>query len=571
MKMKTKRLTRTASMIFLAAFSFMVFFFGRSAVTQNTHDHDQHNHAAHEEHGDHEDAQDDDGHAHEKEHTAHDDHEGHDHSRANHDAPSTCKHAACDHDHGDDNGLVKLTAQQQKRIGLRLEKAGGGTIAIRRSFPGEVMLNPDRLAHIVARAGGVVKEVHKTVGDRVKDGDVLAWLESSELATAKLNFYNTQAEVGCCLIEVPRAKEIFKNVTLLLQLLEKEPAVDDLKKVANLEMGEYRGKIITAYAEYVAAKEIYEQEKALRGKNISSKTDFIQAESQYKKAYAELVAARDTARYEVLVSYTEAVTNQQVIEFKAVAAEQNLRLLGVDKPVIELLRKMVPKTVGLKPCLCPDPDCKEGTFPSVLETLGKDKRFGWYPVRAPFSGIITEKHLTIGEKVDSEESVMAVADLSSVWIRFNIYQKDIPHIKPGLSVRIHPGKTARPHEAEISWVSPIIDRETRTAPARIVVENSNGSFRPGQYITVTANKGAIQALVVIQKSAVQVLDEETVVFIEKKHGFSPVPVRLGDSDTHHVIVLEGLEKGTRYVTEGAFELKAEIVTSGMDPHAGHGH
>ena len=85
------------------------------------------------------------------------------------------------------------------------------------------------------------------------------------------------------------------------------------------------------------------------------------------------------------------------------------------------------------------------------------------------------------------------------------------------------------------------------------------------------NVGPLEAPVVVEKDAVQVLDEEEVVFVPDGDGFVPVPVRLGRADRERVIVLAGLAAGQLYVHEGAFELKAEAVTSGTDPHAGHGH
>ena len=67
------------------------------------------------------------------------------------------------------------------------------------------------------------------------------------------------------------------------------------------------------------------------------------------------------------------------------------------------------------------------------------------------------------------------------------------------------------------------------------------------------------------------MDEEAVVFVDTPDGFTPIPVVLGRGNASSVEVRSGLSVGQRYVTQGAFELKAKIVTSGMDAHAGHGH
>ena len=75
----------------------------------------------------------------------------------------------------------------------------------------------------------------------------------------------------------------------------------------------------------------------------------------------------------------------------------------------------------------------------------------------------------------------------------------------------------------------------------------------------------------IPREAVQTLDGETVVFIPTDHGFQALEVELGLADNHSVEIKSGLHPGDRYVATGAFALKAQMVTSGMDPHAGHGH
>ena len=477
-----------------------------------------------------------------------------------------------DHDHAADAAdRIELTPIQRERIGLRLATAGPGTIAVTGAFPGEVVLNPDRMAHIVPRASGIVREVNVSLGDQVEAGEILAWIESDELAEAKLAFYAKHAEVGCCQVELPRALEIFENTNRLLVLLEKEPSPAELQKIENLEMGAYRGKLLTAYSNHEAARKALHRERSLFEKNISSESEFIEAEAAFNRAQATFAAARDTTRYQVLIEYTEAARQRQVAEFEAVAAEQRLRLKGVDEAVLTGLLALVPQTAGLEPCLCDDPNCKDGEIPSIIDTLGEEKRLGWYALRAPFAGFITEKHLTLGEKINDEESVITIADTSSVWVRFNVYQKDLSLVKIGQSVDVDLGPGMPHTTGAVSYVSQIIDSETRTAHARVELENRDGTLRPGLYANVRVNVDSVEASVVIGRDALQVVDDENVVFVEDGDGFVPTPVRLGRSDRDRVAVLSGLAPGQRYVEQGAFELKAHIVTSGIDPHAGHGH
>ncbi len=465
-------------------------------------------------------------------------------------------------------GHVELTPEQRRRIGLEFATAGPGTISLSVTFPGEVVLDPDRLVHVVPRAAGIVREVRKTLGERVESGEILAWIESSELAEAKLAFYAKQAEVEGSELELPRAREIFGNTEKLMALLKDESGQEEIRKLDGLEMGPYRGRLLTAYAEYLAARETFELEQRLRTKEIASGQDLLQAETAFKKARERFHAAMDMTRYEKLVAFGEVARKRQVTEFEAVAAEQRLRLKGVDEETVEKLRSLVPKTARLDP---KHAGSEEGKIPSVIKALGGDARFAWYPLRAPLAGFITEKHLTLGEKVSGEESVFAIADLSSVWVRFSVYPKDLASVSPGVKVHVDPGTGVAEREGTVAYVSPLVDKRTRTVPARIVLKNPDSTLRPGLFVTVHVERESEEARVVIPRSAVQVIDEEAVVFVMEGDGFEAVPVKLGAADRERVVVLEGLPAGRKVVTRGSFELKAQIVSSGLDPHAGHGH
>ena len=67
------------------------------------------------------------------------------------------------------------------------------------------------MAHIVPRASGIVREVLKSVGDRVKSGEILAWIVSAELAEAKVDYLSKLVELGCCRIDLTRAEDIHRN------------------------------------------------------------------------------------------------------------------------------------------------------------------------------------------------------------------------------------------------------------------------------------------------------------------------------------------------------------------------
>jgi len=485
-----------------------------------------------------------------------DSHEGHAHAQAD-------SHAQ----------QIAVTQEQVARLGIKVSRAVKGVVRKEIRVPGEIKLNSDRVAHVVPRAAGIVRDVNKTLGDRVQAGEILAWLESDGLANAKLDFFAKEAEVGCCEIKLPRAKEIFENVARLTALLKKEVAEEEIQKLEGLEMGMYRGLLLPAYAAYLATRTTYEREADLHAKEISSGRELLAAETDLRQARATFQAVMDTARYETMIAYSEAAQERQVAVFESVAAEKQLRLKGADDEVVAELRKLVPKTEGLEPCLCTDPNCKEGELPSVADTLGKDGRFAWYALRAPFAGTLVEKHLATGESIEESAEVFTVADLSNVWVDLAVSQDAIPSVRTGYPVTVHlPGGSRS--ETSIGFVSPIVAAETRTALARATLDNAEGLFRPGTFIEASIHVPTGKEAVVVPEASVQLVNDHPCVFVWGDAAFELREVETGAADGRQIEILRGVQAGELVASENAFHLKAEYIKSAagdLGAHHGHSH
>jgi len=235
---------------------------------------------------------------------------------------------------------------------------------------------------------------------------------------------------------------------------------------------------------------------------------------------------------------------------------------------------------------CADPDCADCAtdgYGTAAEAAGAEDRregsgarsahlvLGRYPLRAPFSGTVIDKHITLGEKLDDASVAFTIADLGTVWADIRVYQKDLAFVREGQAAVIEAGAGGARAEGTISFVSPLVDRQTRTALARLVVDNAGGVWRPGMFVNARTSSGDTDVPVVVPKDAVQMMGNETVVFVETERGFEPRAVVPGESDGSRVAIVSGLAPGERYAARGAFELKAMLVVSGLGSHAGHGH
>ncbi len=106
---------------------------------------------------------------------------------------------------------VKLTPLQLEHAGVTLTTAAAGTITMRLELPGQILLNGDRVAHVVPRVDGTVQQVRKGLGDEVKAGETLAVLESRELADLSAAYLAANARVSLALLTLKREEGLWRE------------------------------------------------------------------------------------------------------------------------------------------------------------------------------------------------------------------------------------------------------------------------------------------------------------------------------------------------------------------------
>jgi len=479
--------------------------------------HDEHGEDAHDEHG--EDAHD------EQSEDAHDEH-----GKDAHD------------EHSDDReGIIKLDEHELAEFGITLTIAESGTLRDTTSLAGEITLNPDRVTHVVARAGGIGHEVLRTVGDYVKTGEVLAVLESPELAESKAEYLSRAAQDALATTDLDRAKTIHTNTIQLLEIIARNPNLDILREeIHGLDIGANRGNLITTYAELRAAEAIYSREKTLFEREITSESEYLSAESELKKAIALFQTYRDDLSYTNQRELDSAQRTKLVADVSLKAAERRLHALGLDENEVDHVRN---------------------------ET---DLELARYEIRATITGRIIDRHLVRGESLNTGEQVFIIADLSSVWGQLTLYQRDLANVIEGQTVLVIGTHDLGTAKATIEYINPILDDKTRTTTARVTLDNQNGNWHPGMFIRAELNGSKRNAALLVPRTAIQKIGGEKFIFVETEEGLEPREVQIGQTDSNSVEIISGLQIGERYVVTGGLALKAELNKASLE-HAGHAH
>lgn len=202
-----------------------------------------------------------------------------------------------------------------------------------------------------------------------------------------------------------------------------------------------------------------------------------------------------------------------------------------------------------------------------------------FPILADVSGYITKKLVNQGDYVLKGEGLYEIADLSSVWVLFDVYESDMSWIHKGdkisYSVSSLPGEE---FSGKISFVDPVIDSKTRVAKARLEVGNAGMKLKPEMFVsgTLEASLPQKENAIVVPKTAIMWTGKRSVVYVksESNSGISFLlrEVDLGPALGQSYIIKGGLEKGEEIAVNGTFSIDAAAQLAGkasmMSPEGG---
>jgi len=291
-----------------------------------------------------------------------------------------------------------------------------------------------------------------------------------------------------------------------------------LAMLDSIELGRSKAEYLQAKAREQLNRENYEREQKLYADRISSEREMLAAKAAYIEAKAELQSAEET-----------------------------LHLFGL-------------------------------TDAEVTSVTYENPRRSLLPIRAPLSGKVVEKHVTVGELVTPERNLFSLADLSEVWVWIDVYERDLQqvHVDDQVEVRVDAFPSLG-FRGTVSYLSDRVDLDTRRVRARIDVKNPDERLRPGMFAQVELtdpHEGGSSAVKVpvltIPEDALQRDGDSMTVFIALGGGrFEQRVVLTGRKAGGLVEVTDGLDPGDVVVSAGAFFLKSELAKGELGE--GHGH
>ncbi|SFD60381.1 efflux RND transporter periplasmic adaptor subunit [Pseudoalteromonas denitrificans] len=203
---------------------------------------------------------------------------------------------------------------------------------------------------------------------------------------------------------------------------------------------------------------------------------------------------------------------------------------------------------------------KKGTVIGEIESNSSLKR---YKITSPISGIVTSRNLNPGELAD-EQVLLTIANYDKLWVELRLFSSQVSKISKGQKVLISSNNTQT--TSVIKHLLPNNSNQPFII-ARVPLDNTQQVWSPGLLVSGSIVVNKIQAPIVVDNRAIQVIETNKVVFVKNETGFEKRQLTFGQTDGAFTEVLSGLQLGEQYAVENSYLLKADLGKSS----ASHAH
>lgn len=461
------------------------------------------------------------------------------------------------HSENEEGREVKLDSELLNSAGIENEGVTQRPAISKLFVTGAVELSPEKTEMATPLVGGRIENVYYGVGDNVRQGAVLAIISSPQLAQMHGKMHEAKTRYELANRNLERALRAENRVGVLqaksrldeaeanlkrskiqseslisqarIRLNDSESNLNRIRKL--VELGAGAGK------DLIAAQNAYkiEQENL---KTAMANKEVISAEAAYKNAQAEYAFQ------------TNINLNKEIQEAKAEVETSRVDLHHIQDEMRSL-----------------------GVVVNLNEPDDHDKDTSLVALRAPLSGVITERKFNSGAGVEAAMPIFSISNLSTVFVIANVPEASLSKLSVGSIAEIKSTVVGNIN-GRISYIDPRLDETTRTGRVRLEVPNGNGKLRAGMFTEVGFYAGTTESSgeeLAVKSDAIQREGDKTIVFVPKEDepgAFEVREIEIGGEFEGYTAVKKGLELGETVVTKGSFTLKTQMEKGelGDDDH-----
>ena len=385
------------------------------------------------------------------------------------------------------------------------------------------------------------------------------WMFRGEPATTTEEHEEGHVELPPGVVEVPTAAQ--KNAGLETLTVERRvlpatievtgvvtPVESRVAHVRPLARGVVEGIAVSLGARVKQGQTLVTYDNIELGEQVGNYLSEVaaqrQAEADLEVKQRSLERAEQLIKLEAVAQQTLELRRAEVKNAQAAIASQKARVAKVEEQIHRF---------GLS----------EGDLAKLTpEEGGSAHRTASHSVlRAPFSGVVTKFDVASGELVEPERELMTISDLSTVWVLADVYERDLAKVQVNTSVNVRVDTYPdRVFVGRLTYVSDIIDPQTRTAKVRCVIDNPDGALKLDMFAKVAVPTTERRESIVVPATAIQQIDGNAVVFVRQTpERFMQRPVELGLAAGEVVEITSGLKAGDVIVGAGSFYLKTAAL------------
>jgi cobalt-zinc-cadmium efflux system membrane fusion protein len=394
---------------------------------------------------------------------------------------------------------VKLEPDALAAAGIIIESVTQRPAIAKLYVTGTVDLNPEMTEMATPLVGGRIERVFYGVGDYVNKGAILATISSPQVAQLHGKMHEARTRY---------------------ELAQ--------RNLARVHRAENRVAVLQAKAKLDLADTTLKRTKRLIELGAGAGKDLATAEANYKTAKADYDFQSNISLNKEI---QEAKADVETSHVDMTHIQDEMRALGVPYDADQ-----------------PDDHSKNTSLVSL---------------RAPLSGIVTDRKFNAGAGVEAAVPIFAVSNLSMVFVIANVPEANVRRLSIGSLAEIS-SPSLGTIDARVSYIAPALDETTRTALVRLEVPNSGGKLRAGMFAEVGFQTGTNEVTgeeLVVPSGAVQRTGDKTVVFIPREGEAGVFDVReieAGGETEGYTRILSGLRLGEKVATKGSFILKTQL-------------
>ena len=297
--------------------------------------------------------------------------------------------------------------------------------------------------------------------------------------------------------------------------------------------------------------------KVRKGQKLAEleSADIDQAEADYLKALADSENAKRSAAAEIKLAQQTYDRTKALYE-KTVVPGKNLQSAEHDLEVARATAENNAASTKATLTAARRHLIILGLNDATIDALGnKSGLAATFALTSPIDGTVVERNATIGATVGTDANVFKIIDTSRVWVDANVFEKDLPRIRVGQSVKLtvtaFPGTT---FSGRVIFINSVVDPDSRTVKVRTEVPNPDGRLKPDMFANIEIITDVNSTALSVPQSAVLEDNGKSVVYVAEGNAYNQRQVQLGIKNGDRVEIIDGLKSGDRVVTKGNYLL-----------------